>query len=57
MTPEISLQIYEGKTLVFVKLNDLIVLSYTCVKVAADTIEGQGYPQIRRQEQPKEPKW
>ena len=36
-TPAISLEIFEGEILIFVKQNNFKVLNSTCVKVTADT--------------------
>ena len=49
ITPEISLEIFEGDIQVFVEQNKFKVLNSTCVKVTADT--------NRSQEHPKRPKW
>ena len=41
ITPAISLEIFEGEILVFVKLNNFKVLKSTCFKVPADTNTSQ----------------
>ena len=56
-TPAISLEIFEGGILVFVKQNNFKVVNSTCVKVTADTNISPKQPQGRRQEHPKKPKW
>ena len=54
ITAAISLEIFEGEILVFVKENK--VLNSTCAKVTADTNKSQEQPQGRRQEHQKRPK-
>ena len=41
ITPAISLEIFEGEILVFVKLNIFKVLNSACVKVTVDTNRSQ----------------
>ena len=53
ITPAISLEIFEEEILVFAKENNFKVLNSTCVKVTADTVRSQEWPQGRRQEHPK----
>ena len=55
--PAISLEMFEGKILVFVKQSNPKILSSTCVQVTADISKSQELPQERHQEHPKGPKW
>ena len=57
IAPAISLKIFEGEIYLFVKQNNLKVLSSTCVKVTANTNISKEQPQRRRQEHPKKTKW
>ena len=41
ITPEITLEIFEGEFFFFFKQNNFEVLNSTCVKVTADTKRGQ----------------
>ena len=44
ITPDISLEIFEGEIVVLVKQNDVQVFNSTCVKATADTNRSQEYP-------------